>query len=283
MAQRNLPRDFMAEFSGELFTHEGFESEETTFQRCPKTACELISEQKPEYSDRRLSTVSLPFTMYLGMEKVLEKRNEDTLRSLFVEVYGDRTHFLNNCMEEIEKAEIIVNQLRRTQVAPKVQENIFEEGEQDDDEVPASEEDKIKKLFDACLKDKSKVDLTKYMKIFEHGQSQVLAIAHAKLNKDFCKVFDKLKFKAQKRIIKPFTHPKGESMTQFNATSCKIYPLNEFEPDFKLFLLSLYNLEDKEDQAESQSEDQNDDNLAPSQDFPGHSQSRGGSTLKVCR
>ena len=285
MAKRNLPRDFIAEFTGEHFTHEGYDKEETSFQRCHKTGCDLISEQMPELSDRRLSTYSLPYTAYLLVEEHLEKYDDETLTGLHVEAYGDKTTFFNVCLEEIEKSNIIIEQLRRNRTPSVMSELDIEEESDNAAEIPESEEEKIKVLFESHLKDKSTVDLIKYMKIFDHGNTQILGIAHAKINKEYNKSFEKLRFKPQKRLIKPFTHPNADITTKFNATSCKSFPLSSFSTEFKDFLSKIFNIELKEGDNESAPtlDEIEDDDIALSQDFPGLGQSRGGNTLRVCR
>ena len=132
------------------------------------------------------------------------------------------------------------------------------------------------------------MELTKYIKIFELEQERHLCIAHAKVNKDFDKIFDKLNFPQQKRLIKPFTHPKGDSLTRYNATSCKSFPLKSFSGEFKTILFALFNLEQSEasqndvDEGEDDSSEA-DGQLTQSQDHPHFSQSQGGNTLRVCR
>ena len=66
-------------------------------------------------------------------------------------------------------------------------------------DIPDTVEEKVSSLYENYLKDKSKLVLTRYMKIFDVGHSQVLGIAHAKINNDFNKGYDKLKFPIQKQ------------------------------------------------------------------------------------
>lgn len=83
-------------------------------------------------------------------------------------------------MEEIEKSRIIINQLRKNRAESVVAEEEIEEEFHASIEIPESEEEKIQVLFDSCLKDKNRVDLTKYMKIFDQGENQILGIAMPK-------------------------------------------------------------------------------------------------------
>jgi hypothetical protein len=104
-----------------------------------------------------------------------------------VEVFGDRQHFFNLCIRELEKAELIIEQNmaskphgRETDISVEDLEDIEE-----DLEIPETQEDKLKVILD-LFKDKGLVTLTKYIKVFTlQGNSQILAVAHSKLNSDY--------------------------------------------------------------------------------------------------
>lgn len=172
MNKRSLPRDYIAEFTGNHFMHDGYDNEETNFQRCHRKAVDLIGQKKPSYQPRRLSSCALPFTSYLLLECDIEKKNDDLLRELFVDVFGDHSSFFDECINEIEKAEVIINQLNKNHCDEK-KVDTDEENDESQTDVPENEEEKVKALFESCLKDKSKLVLTRYMKIFDMGTYQV--------------------------------------------------------------------------------------------------------------
>ena len=130
--------------------------------------------------------------IFLLLEKDVEEAQDDRVTALFVEAFGDRQTFFNVCVSEIEKAEVILEKhLARRKVTTEHDTSIDRE-DTDELEVPDLQEDKIQILLD-LFKDKGLVNLTKYIKVFNlQGNSQVLAIAHTKLNADYDKIFKKL-------------------------------------------------------------------------------------------
>ena len=57
MSKMTLPRDYMAVFTGKHFTFASVNEEEVPFVYAHKTACDLLSEVRPGYGDRRLGSV----------------------------------------------------------------------------------------------------------------------------------------------------------------------------------------------------------------------------------
>ena len=195
--------------------------------------------------------------------------------------------FFNLCIRELEKAELIIEQNmaskphgRETDISVEDLEDIEE-----DLEIPETQEDKLKVLLD-LFKDKGLVTLTKYIKVFTlQGNSQILAVAHSKLNSDYNKIFKKLNIKPDDeeiKHIKSFTRPNEEQMSGKNtmvATVCKIFHMRNFSRDFREMIVSIFNMEYLEDEDDGS---QPDENLAASQDYPEHSQSRDSNTMKIC-
>ena len=227
---------------------------------------------------------AIPLAIFLLLEKDVEEAQDDRVTALFVEACGDRQTFFNVCVTEIEKAELIIEKhLARRKVVTEPDTSI--DGEESEAlEVPDLQEDKIQILLD-LFKDKGLVTLTKYMKVFNlHGNSQVLGIAHTKLNADYEKVFKKLKIIPDDdnlKHVKSFTRPSEEQMSGKNtmvATVCKIFHLKNFSRDFRGMVLKIFNM----DAVESDGEKESNGHLAASQDYPDHSQSRTNKTLRIC-
>ena len=103
-----LPRDYMASFAGKHFTYNTLNEEEVNFITSHRNAFELVSEFRPNYSDRRLKSQAIPFAIFLLVELDVRESNDEEIFALFVEVFGDKTQFFNVCLKEIEKAEIII-------------------------------------------------------------------------------------------------------------------------------------------------------------------------------
>ena len=56
LAKMSLPRDYIAAFTGKHFTFDSVNTDEVNFIDAHKTACELLSDVRPVYGDRRLSS-----------------------------------------------------------------------------------------------------------------------------------------------------------------------------------------------------------------------------------
>ena len=112
MSNSRLPKDFMAEFTGNHFLHDGYDHDEVNFQIFHRTAGELLAEAKPNYSERRLATQAHPYTIFLLWEIDVEKKNDDIIWNLFVEAFGDKSRFFNVCLTEIERTEMLILDLR---------------------------------------------------------------------------------------------------------------------------------------------------------------------------
>ena len=221
--------------------------------------------------------------MFLLIEQDVEEMDDEELTALFVEVFGDREKFFNMCIRELEKAEAIIN-LHMDQ-ANSCSRDVVDEDSIECFEMPESREDKIQILLD-LFKEKDLVTLTKYIKVFVQPKGKVLAVAHAKLNADFEKIFKKLKFRPDDDDIahvKSFTKPDGDRMAgkgSMTATSCKIFKFSYFSRKFRENLLNLFNM-NPEEHAEDDIVDE-EIGVAQSQDHPTHVQSRTSNTLRLC-
>ena len=111
MDNGRLPRDYMASFVGH-FTFDDLEEQETHFQKVHKIACELISEVKPQYEDRRLFAQALLLAMFLLLQSDVEKLDDEVVSGLFVEVFDDMANFFKSVVEEMDKADEVIEKLR---------------------------------------------------------------------------------------------------------------------------------------------------------------------------
>jgi hypothetical protein len=187
-------------------------------------------------------------------------------------VFGDRTSFFNVCVKEIEKAGTIVEEF-----AKYLSPGVLEEEEELNHDTPDDTEDKIMVILD-IFKDLSRLELTRYVKIFNN---LMLGIANAKLDQDFNKLYKNLKFPKQEgRIVKSFTRPGATSTTgvgNYVSVSCKVFNLKDFTDEFKTTLLSLFNID-----GAYENEEEVEEGMTQSQDYPQHKQSRSENTLRIC-
>ena len=217
------------------------------------------------------------------IEEDVEETDDEAVKALFVEAFGDRQTFFNVCVKELKKSEAIIEiHMDRTNYVEREESH---DDIEDDELVPESQEDKLNVLLDT-FKDKDLVTLTKYIKVFNQANTQILAVAHAKVNTDFDKLFKKLKFKPDDddvKHVKSFTKPNGEQIFGRGAmvtTCCKIFYLNKLSKKFKDAVLNIFNMEALDDNDDGR--DDEGQHLAASQDFPEHSQSRTTATLRIC-
>ena len=267
---------------GEHFTHSSLDEDDVGFVTAHRDACDLLAEVRPDYGDRRLGSQAIPFAIFQLIEKDVEEANNEEAKALFVEGFGDREAFFNVCVNELEKAEAIIDDNMGNIVAVDGDVHVeMNEGSQD---IPEDREDKIKVLLD-LFKEKDLVTLTKYIKIFTQGKTQILGIAHTKINQDFNKAFKSLNIVPDDdtiKHVKSFTKPASQEMSGKNsmvATVCKVFLLKNFSKEFRDMLLKLFSMEsiEEDDNGEAFEND-----LASSQDYPEHAQSRSRDTLKIC-
>ena len=232
-----------------------------------------------------MSLQAIPLAIFLLIEEDVEEMEDEHLKALFVEAFGDREHFFNICIQELEKSESIIElHMDRTNFVERsvsVADDITDELE--DECIPETQEDKISVLLD-LFKDKDLVTLTKYIKVFNQNNRQILGVVHAKVNSDYNKIFKKLKIEPDEedvKHIKSFTKPNVDQISgkgYLVATCCKIFHLKKFSRRLQDTILSLFNMEPIDDLNEEDAEEA----LAASQDFPEYSQSRTMSTLRIC-
>ena len=218
--------------------------------------------------------------MFLLIEQDVDEANEEQ-KELFVEAFGDKEKFFNVCVNEIEKAEEIIDLFRDNQDIQDTEADVA--SHEVDQYIPESQEDKLYALLD-LFKGKDLVTLTKYIKIFSQGNQKVIGVAHAKLNNDFNGIYKKMKIKSddeETKHVKSFTHPNSLEMSgvgSMKATSCKIFAFSKFQKTFREKILNLFRKDVNEDDLEFSDEADG----SSSQDYPMYSQSRSQNTLKVC-
>ena len=232
-----------------------------------------------------LSLQAIPLAIFLLIEEDVEEIEDEHLKALFVEAFGDREHFFNICIKELEKSEAIIElHMDRTNLVERSASVTDDNTDEPDEEyIQETQEDKINVLLD-LFKDKDLVSLTKYIKVFNQNNRQILGVAHAKMNSDYNRLFKKLQLEPDEedvKHIKSFTKPNVEQISGKGcmvATSCKIFYIKKFSRQLQDTILSLFSMEPIDDMLDEDSEEA----LAASQDFPEFSQSRTMSTLRIC-
>ena len=95
--------------------------------------------------------------MFLLIEQDVDEANEEQ-KELFVEAFGDKEKFFNVCVNEIEKAEEIIDLFRDNQEIQDTEADLA--SHEEDQYIPESQEDKLYAFLD-LFKGKDLVTLTK--------------------------------------------------------------------------------------------------------------------------
>ena len=140
-----LPRDYFASFKKNLL-FENQDDDETVYQNFHLAACEELSEAKPEYDPRRLEAAAHPLAMVMLVQKDVEEVDKEEISRLFVEVYGDREKFLKVYVEELNKADEVIDEMTQTNRKHSVNDQRSDE----DETVGVIEDldDKIEKVLE---------------------------------------------------------------------------------------------------------------------------------------
>jgi hypothetical protein len=279
MADSFLPRDYLASLHKYMLYEEG--SEETEFQNIHLAACELLDEKRPGYNPRRNESYSIPLAFLMLIKKDVEKKDDDGLKRLFVDIFGDQQSFLQNYAEHLEKADAVFDQLTKHERSiPSVHKDFVN---LEDDETIDS---KLEKLMDK-FEDVSVVERTKYVKGFdEKNGNQILAVAHTKLDY-YDNTWTMLNFPSglPAGFVKPFTRPGAschrgkdkDGVPNVVGATCKIFPLKKMKESLQERIRKKYNMKIPE-----VTENDNDE-IACSQDFPEVQIDKFINPLKICK
>ena len=170
----DLPRYYLAAFKKHML-FENQDDAETEYQNIHLAACEELSEAKPEYDPRRLEDAAHPLAMVILVQKDVKELNKEDLTKLFVEVYGHREKFLKVYIEELDKADTVIDEMKQTRRKHSVREEEEEVSKEDIDT-------KIEKVLHK-FEDDNPLEKNSFVKAFiEKDKSQVLEIANTKLD-----------------------------------------------------------------------------------------------------
>ena len=277
MSSSLLPRDYCASFK-KHFLYESQDDFETAYQNMHLAACELLAELKPGYDPRRLEALAHPIAFVMLIQKDVEENGQDNITRLFIDAFVDRQSFLDVYVTELDKADNVIEDMsrmygRKSSVVDEVDDGI--------DGTDGTEEDidtKIDKLLDR-FSETDHLERTRFVKAFdEKNKTQVLAIAHTKLDQ-YDKTWSKLKFPKNlpTGFTKPFTRPDATSNTKMLGATCKIFPLKNMNRTLQQRIRDMFpglrNVVEELDEV---------DEMPASQDFPSIQQSQESGTLRTC-
>ena len=275
-----LCRDFLAKLTTKFLKSKG---DKSIFQEKHQAACGMLAERKPGYGNRKLKSYALPLCAFLLIEDEIEELEDEEIQQIFVEVYKDRATFFGNLLDCMEKTDTLLEKHIRRRVTIRIEEERIEENH--------DPEETITLLLDH-FEGRSMIEITNVVKGFtKKNGKQVLAVAHTKLKKiepNLAKTVKELKESdsdVNKDItsgINTFTKPKavrhiGASNTE-SKTSTE-FPFHILSNGLVRRIRELFEMHVAD---ENETENNTDDELAQSQDYPGLYQSQGRDTMKFC-
>ena len=271
-----LPRDYCALFK-KHFLYQNQDDIETAYQNMHLAACELLAELKPGYDPRRLEALANPIAFVMLIQKDVEELGQDNVTRLFIDVFTDRQSFLDIYVEELDKADKVIEDMSRFYGRKH---SVVDEVDTEPEDVDNDIDSKIDKLLDR-FSDTDHLERTRFVKAFdEKDKSQVLAIAHTKLEQ-YDKTWSKLRFPKNlpAGFTKPFSRPDATSNSKMLGATCKIFPLKKMNPVLQQRIRDMFpGLRAAGDEHEIDEIEE----MPASQDFPAIQQFLESGTLKTC-
>lgn len=294
-----MPRDFLAGLSKYFFRSEG--EENSFFQEAQKEAIAIFHERLPHWRPRKVKSASTFLSIFFLVEREVTESNDETVKELYVEVFGSRDNYIDIVMEAMDKIDEVESvMVEGTPISiPTWTGGNGERDENVDMEVGDRGSDSIDTVVNNIAKDTldlvdsmSEVERSKYVKVFKKDSKLYLGIQHPKI-----KILAKQKgipvpkFKLQSKQYPNYVALKMGTFTKMNATSskgacntgpgfCTSIAIGKLFPDTKQKVISVMELSDDELLlSEDEADDEND--VGASQDFPAYFQSQ-SETLKTC-
>ena len=274
MSSSLLPRDYCA-FLKKNFLYESQDDFETAYQNMHLAACELLAELKPGYDPRRLEALAHPIAFVMLIQRDVENNGQDNVTRLFIDAFVDRQTFLDVYVAELDKADNVIEEMSRMYGRKS---SVVDEVDSEIDDADEDIDAKIDQLLDR-FSGTDQLEITRFVKAFdEKNKTQVLAIAHTKLDQ-YDKTWSNLKFPKNlpTGFTKPFTRPDATSNSKMIGATCKIFPLKNMNLALQQRIRDMFPglrpVGDEHDEA---------DEMPASQDFQAIQQSQESGTLKTC-
>lgn len=281
MEDNVLCRNFLAKMTAKFLKNRG---EKSKFQEKHQAACGILSEKKTEYGNRKLKCYAMALCSFLLIEEEVEELGDKDIEKMFVEVYKDRTTFIDNLLWCFEKTDRLVeNHVKRKLVNHDSLDLLAPAPCIHDPEATLAS---VLDLFNG----KSIVETTNVVKGFtkKNGQ-QVIAVAHTKLKKTNAELAKHVKeIKEQvpdiKSGVNTFTKAKAERHIGASNTESKTsieFPFAIFSEEMLDRVRKMFDMPANQ-QMQSNADSDEDDEISQSQDYPGLYQSKGRDTMKFC-
>ena len=296
MMETSLPTDFLVKMVRHFIIQPG--DEFSRFQDIHREACMLLEIHRKQYRKRKLKSNALVLAVFMMIEIEVEESDDEHVKRMFVEVYGDRDSFLESFLMELTKTDELEREMRSKQHprTGRLVSQALDEEVRLEDYSNLDNNSSITNVMD-CIKDMSIAEVTRYLKIF-HKQTKdesvwTLGIAHPRIKKD-----QRLKNMAIKLVGQQTTQQftkmssdqwQGRGATQ--AAVCTVMPFLDLRTEVKDRLKQLFEpllrklFEQKEVEAEEELEEESEeeDIVRPSEDYPQYSQSQNQNTLNYCK
>ena len=289
MMQSSLPTDFLVRMVRHFIPQPG--EEFSKFQDFHREACLLLEIHRKQYRKRKLKSNSLVLAVFMMIEMEVEESEDEQVKRMFVEVYGDRDSFLGAFVAELDKTDEIEKEMRVRQ--PRMTRHLSMGQVEDEVQVITRGLDNNSSITNLIngLQHMEVAKVMRFMKIFpkktRDESAWALGIAHPRLKKDLILKDIPIQLTGQQTTMQ-FTKMTsnqwaGRAATQ--AAVCTSIAFNSLEEDVKerlkeLFEPILRKVMEQPLLEEDVSSDEEEERA--SEDYPRYGQSQTQNTLKTC-
>ena len=290
MMQTSLPTDFLVKMVHHFITQPG--EEFSKFQELHMEACLLLEIHRKQYRKRKLKSYALVLAVFMMIEAEVEESEDEQVKRMFVEVYGDRDSFLGAFVAELDKTDEIEKEMRsrqprmaRLHSMGQVVEDEMEEGIRNIDNNRS-----IINLING-MQHLEVAEVMRYMKIFpkktRNESAWSLGIAHPRIKKNGSLKTIPIQLTGQQTTMQ-FTKMNsnqwmGRAATQ--AAICTTIAFNQLNDGVKERLKELFEPVLRKVMEQTQIEEEvpsDEEEERASEDYPRYGQSQTQNTLKTC-
>ena len=188
MQETAIPIDFLVQLTKNFVIDDN--EEFSSFQELHREACLQLQMRRPNYRKRKLKSNALVIAMFMMIEKEVDESEDDVVKRLFVDVYKDRSSFINDFIKELDKTDEVERDMssrrhHRPNRGLSIAEESVTRAELDNTELDTNTS--LLKLID-FFENKDLIETTKVFKVFtKNGQGEehwTVGVAHAKIKKD---------------------------------------------------------------------------------------------------
>ena len=182
MNSNGKPADFLAELTPDFVPKDG--ETRTVFHDLHSEACLELSEHFPNMRKRKIQGNALPLTLFKQIKRKVTMSTNDSALAYYVEAFKDEKQFLQTVVKELEECIELEEKMTsgKQMTSPEF---LLDDDIDIDNETPnIFDIDTIVEKACEILEDKSAIDQSKIIKIFESNHKASIGIYHPGLKKE---------------------------------------------------------------------------------------------------